>query len=238
MSEKKPNDSDNNETQVEDEEEKKCNNDKEEEHGRNIDKVHGEMGKCFMKVLKRKSMEADKKRKVCEDERSKQQLVKKRRVVAKLERTVMRSIVKKMKQVPDTQLKQGTSSLLLIRTLLNKANVSSLMGQHQMLSSNARHAHDTDTHLSEHVWTVSLEALELANSFKSVIENTPSEALSRLPVPNEFHGLARLHDSLIQELAADGVDWGGDDDNALYLLFSKEDRRKAGGTSVHLSFEL
>ncbi|ELR21521.1 uncharacterized protein ACA1_079740 [Acanthamoeba castellanii str. Neff] len=57
-------------------------------------------------------------------------------------------------------------------------------------------------------------------------------------MPNEFHALAHLHDSLIQELAANRADWGGDDDNALYLLFSKEDRRKASGTTVHLSFKL
>jgi hypothetical protein len=90
--------------------------------------------------------------------------------------------------------------------------------------------------LSRCMWVVSLESVELANTFQVVIKDTPTEALKRLPVPAEFHRQLDLHETTIKQLATNRADWGSDGDHALYLLFSKEDRRKASGTTVHLSF--
>jgi hypothetical protein len=78
--------------------------------------------------------------------------------------------------------------------------------------------------------------VELANAFKVVIKDTTTQALKKLPVPTQYHCQPDLCEATIEQLATDGADWGGDDDPTLYLLFSKEDRRKAGGTMVHLGF--
>ncbi len=166
-----------------------------------------------------KSMD-NKKRPHENESENKLQLVKKRRVTAvmKPECTVMRSFVKKIVQTT-TLMKKGTCPSPF----------------HYVNLTHDAHDH-TDMQLSGCMWVVSLEAVEVANAFQVVIEDTPTQALKRLPVPAQYHHQPDLCEATIKQLATDGADWGGDDDPALYLLFSKEDRRKAGGTTVHLGF--
>lgn len=73
------------------------------------------------------------------------------------------------------------------------------------------------------------------NTIQLVIEDTSSAALKKVPMPKEYHGQTHLCDELVKLLAAKGGEWGGDDDNALYVLFS-EDRVTPSGTTVHFSF--